>query len=416
MVRGDSGIASARLAPLGGDDMMPAAANADTSHKRVPLRFAIVGLGLVGKRHAEAIGSVENIRLVAIAEPGEDGKEYAALQGLAYYSDVSDLLAAEKLDGVILATPTKLHVAQGLECVAAGIPTLIEKPLADEVSEATLLVEAAERAGVPILVGHHRRYNPLIRKAKAIIDDGQIGQVRAVHGTCWFYKPDAYFDVAPWRKCKGAGPVSVNLVHDVDLIRHLCGEIVSVQAQASPSRRGFENEDVAAALLTFENGVIGTITVSDSIVAPWSWEMTSREYPIYPATAQSSYMIGGSHGSISVPDLTLWTHQELRDWWTPISATSTPCDASDPLVNQIEHFAAVIEGRVAPLVSGREGLKTLAVIDAIQRSAQSGQMVSITGRATPASELKKTPLVTTGSTGGQDDQSRTENYHSNPAL
>lgn len=392
--------------------MTPAANKADANCDCEPLRLAIVGLGLVGKRHEAAIDLLEDVQLVAIVEPSEEGADHASARKMAHYNDLSDLLAAEELDGIILSTPTKLHVAQGLECIAAGLPTLIEKPLADDVSAGQVLVDAAESKGVPILVGHHRRHNPLIQKAKCLIDEGRIGHVRAVHGTCWFYKPDTYFDVAPWRKANGAGPVSVNLVHDVDLIRHLCGEIVSVQAQMKPSVRGFENEDVAAAILTFADGAIGTITVSDSIVAPWSWEMTSREYPIYPFTTQSSYLIGGSHGSISVPDLTVWTHQEQRDWWSPISATSMPCETSDPLVNQIEHFKAVIAGKTSPLVSGREGLKTLSVIDAIHRSAKSGQIVPTSGLEVRAERAPKNKNLESRSSGTQVEQSKpTENLN-----
>ena len=257
------------------------------------------------------------------------------------------------------------------------MPVLVEKPIATTAEDARSLVNAAEQAGVPILVGHHRRHNPLILKAHEMIGEGLIGEVRAVHASCWFYKPDPYFEEAPWRQRIGAGPISVNLVHDVDLIRHLCGEIVTVQAQATPSARGFENEDVAAAVLRFENGAVGTITVSDSIVAPWSWEMTSGEYPVYPATQESCYQIGGSHGALSLPDLTLWTHPGARDWWSPISATTAPREASDPLVNQIAHFAEVIAGRAEPLVSGREGLKTLQVVEAIQVSAATSTLVSV---------------------------------------
>ena len=84
---------------------------------------------------------------------------------------------------------------------------------------------------------------PIIQKAATLIRDGAIGDVRVAQATCWFYKPDDYFETAPWRTKQGAGPISVNLVHDIDLIRYLCGEVVSVQAQTAPSRRGFENEE-----------------------------------------------------------------------------------------------------------------------------------------------------------------------------
>ena len=259
------------------------------------------------------------------------------------------------------------------------MPALIEKPLANTAADARMIVEASERAHVPVLVGHHRRHNPMIQNAHEIIAEGRLGEVRAVHAQCWLYKPDHYFEQAPWRKRLGAGPVSVNLVHDVDLLRYLCGEVTSVYAQALPSTRGFDNEELAAAVLRFANGAVGTISVADSIVAPWSWELTSGEYPVYPRTGESCYRIGGSHAALSVPDMTLWTHQEARDWWQPISATTMPRSASDPLINQIAHFAEVIAGTTPPLVSAAEGYKTIRVIEEIQLSARSGEPRSIAG-------------------------------------
>ena len=345
--------------------------------KHVKTGLAIVGMGLVGKRHAEAIGHVDHADLVAVVDPSSDGREYARSLGLPWYETLSDMLADESPDGIIIATPTLLHVDQGLECIKKRIPVMVEKPLATSAREAQSLVQLSEESDVPLMVGHHRRHNPIIQKAKDVIQQGQVGQIRSVHMQCWFYKPNDYFEIAPWRKLKGAGPISVNLVHDIDLVRHLCGEIVSVQAEATLSERGFENEDVAAAVLRFENGAIGTISVSDSIVSPWSWEMTSGEYPVYPSTSESSYYIGGSLGSLSVPDLMLWTHQEKPDWWTPIAAQSMPCEASDPLINQIDHFIDVIAGKAKPLVSGREGLKTLQVIEAIQIAAERKETVKM---------------------------------------
>ncbi len=293
------------------------------------------------------------------------------------YDDLQTMLETVKPDGVIISTPTRLHVDQALACVRAGVPVMVEKPLATSVAEAEALVAEARRAGVPLLVGHHRRHNPLIQKAHDLIAKGQIGTVRAVQATCWFYKPDGYFDVAPWRKLKGAGPISVNLVHDVDLLRHFCGEVVRVQAMAAPSQRGFENEEVASAVLTFDTGAIATVSVSDGVVSPWSWELTSKEYPVYPSTPESCYLIGGTHGALSIPDLRLWTHTGERDWWSPISAASMPCARTDPLVNQIRHLAEVIAGREVPLVSGEEGLRTLRAIEAIQVAAASGETVRL---------------------------------------
>lgn len=387
--------------------MRPSDINKDTPNGAPNVRLAIAGLGLVGQRHADAIAQADKASLCAVVDPSDAGKADAAQRGVRCFDDLQEMIQAEAPNGIILSTPTKLHVDQGMACVDAGIPVLIEKPLADDLTAARALVAHAENAGVALLVGHHRRHNPLIRKAHDMIEQGKIGTIRAVNVTCWFYKPDAYFDAAPWRTKRGAGPISVNLVHDVDLMRHLCGEVVSVQAQVAPSARGFENEDVAAALLTFENGAIGTISVSDSIVAPWSWEMTSHEHPIYPATQQSAYQIGGSHGSLSIPDLSLWTHKEQRDWWTPIAARSVPRDTSDPLANQMAHFVAVIRGEERPLVSGLEGLRSLAVVDAIQTAAKTQSTIHLSVDQPPAQQVK--PI------GASANRDKTTSTHSNLA-
>ena len=341
------------------------------------LRLAIAGLGLVGERHATAIAASGEAELVAVIDPNDACMEFVTQNGLARYKGLEAAFENEQFDGIILATPTPLHVAQSMECIARGCPILIEKPIATSSQDAESMAKLAHASDVPILVGHHRRHNPIIQSAKALLEEDRIGDIRAVHANCWFYKPDEYFEKAPWRKQKGAGPISVNLVHDVDLIRYFCGEVASVQAQLCSSRRGYENEDVAAAVLRFESGAIGTISVSDAIVSPWSWELTSGEYPIYPKTQESSYHIGGSKGSMSVPDLKIWSHEQRPDWWSPIGAQQINPDKSDPLINQIVHFCAVIQREVEPLVSAAEGIKTLRVIEAIQKAAESEETIRL---------------------------------------
>ncbi len=169
----------------------------------------------------------------------------------------------------------------------------------------------------------------------------------------------------------------MNLVHDVDLIRYLCGDVVRVQAQRAPSVRGFDNEDLACALLTLANGALATITVSDSVVSPWSWELTSKEYPVYPQTTESCYRIGGSEGALSIPDLTVWKHTERPDWWSPIESHSLSFDPVDPLVSQMQHFCRVLLGIDTPLVSASEGYRSLRVIEAIQTASLTGETVDL---------------------------------------
>jgi predicted dehydrogenase len=347
----------------------------NNSHDKRPLRLAIVGLGLIGRRHAAAIKQIDSIEICAVVDTDSEIISQATHSGVVTFSDLSDMIDTVNPDGIILATPTNYHVSQGLTCVEAGIPVLIEKPIADDVAEACHLVQQSETLNTAVMIGHHRRFNPIIQKAKQMLDAHEVGDIRVIDAKCWFYKPDHYFEIAPWRKNKGAGPVSINLVHDIDLLRYLCGDIIEVQAVMSTSARGFEVENVAAAIFRFENGAIGTISVSDSSVSPWSWEFTSGENPVYPFTEQSAYYISGSHAALAIPELTLWQHAQNADWLSPMSPTLKQVDMSDPLVNQLQHFAAVIRGEETAIVAAREGLQNLAVIEAMRVAAKTGRPV-----------------------------------------
>ena len=353
--------------------------NARLVHSEQFIKLAIIGFGLIGQRHAEAIRVSPQVELTAVVEPENSASRSAVDPSVSIFADIAQMLELAKPDGVIIASPTKLHVMHSKLCVEAGIPALIEKPISDDLAAARQLTQDAAQVGVPLLVGHHRRFNPIIKRAHDLIKSGEVGDIRAINSTCWFYKPDYYFDNASWRKKKGAGPVSVNLIHDIDLMRHFCGEVVAVQAQFASARRGYENEDLASAILRFASGAIGTVSVSDSIVSPWSWEFTSDENPAYPSTQQSTYFIGGSEGSISLPDLHVWRHEGGFDWWNPMWSDRAPTANSDPLINQIIHFRRVILGEEVPLVSGAEGTKSLEVIDAIQRAAVTHQLVQLDG-------------------------------------
>lgn len=341
-----------------------------------PVKIVVAGAGLIGKRHVEAIAATTGVELHSIVEPSDAGRAYAEMNGADWYASLTALFEAGRPDGVILATPNQIHVDNGLECIAAGVPALVEKPLATNLAAAAMLVDAGEKADVPLLVGHHRRHNPLIAAARKQITDGLLGTLVAVHGMFWLMKPDGYFDT-DWRREPGGGPIFLNLIHDIDLLRHLIGEIVSVQALTSNAVRGNAVEETAALLFRFENGVLGTFSLSDAIVGPWSWELTASENPAYPATGQSCYSIGGTHGSMELPNARIWKNPGQRSWWEPISATHYPVSREDPLICQMTQFARVIRGEEQPLVPAREGLKTLQVIDAVQRSAVSGQTVTL---------------------------------------
>ena len=343
------------------------------------VRIAVAGAGLIGRRHVEEVVASSSTELAAVVEPGPAGPPLAGRFGVPLHPSLTRLLAAGRPDGVILATPNRLHVEGGLECVAAGVPVLVEKPVADTVEGGVRLVTAAEAAGVPVLTGHHRNYSPIMAKAREIVAGGVLGPIVAVVGTALFCKPDDYFDAGDgWRRRPGGGPILLNLVHEVDNLRALAGEVVAVTAVTSNATRGFPVEDTAAMVLSFASGALGTFTLSDTAASARSWEQTSQEnasFPAYPD--EECYHIAGTAGSLSVPTMRLRVFEGRRSWWEPFTTSVLPLERADPLARQVEHFADVIRGRAAPICTGRDGLRNLRVVDAVLESARTGRPVAI---------------------------------------
>lgn len=334
--------------------------------------IAVVGVGLIGQRHVQAIQNCTQATLAAVVDPSETGSQIAERLGVPYYASLGEMLVSGGgTQGVILATPNQMHVDDALTCIRAGIPVLVEKPLAVDTEGALQVVRASSDRDVPVLTGHHRRHNPLVTRARQVIESGDLGDITAIQATTWFYKPDDYFDVE-WRRKRGAGPVYINLIHDIDMLRHLCGEIQQVFAMESSLTRGHEVEDTAVITLKFDNGALGTLTVSDTIVSPWSWELTARENPVYPVTSENCYQVGGTKASLALPNLALWQHPNEKSWWEPISSTRLKQEFDDPLICQIKQFVAVINGEQAPLVSAWDGYQNQLVIEAVKQSAATG--------------------------------------------
>ena len=121
------------------------------------VRLGVVGAGLVGRRHIDVIAACPELELACIVEPGVCGVEIATQNDCSLYGSIESMLAEDKPDGVIIATPNTLHVEQALQCIDQNIAVLVEKPIAASSRDAEKLVLEADQANVPLLVGHHRR-------------------------------------------------------------------------------------------------------------------------------------------------------------------------------------------------------------------------------------------------------------------
>jgi len=331
-------------------------------------RLAVIGAGAIGRTHVDRARLHPDVEIVAIADPSPAAEQFANDERVEWFADYAAMLDSVKLEGIIVATPNATHVDVGLACVERGIAALIEKPVTDRVEDSLRLDSAARDAGVPVLVGHHRRHNPILRRAREFVSSGRLGTAVAANAFATFYKPDAYFDV-PWRRQAGGGPVLINLIHDIDIMRFLLGEIVEVQAQTSRNVRGFEVEDTAAVLLRFENGALGTLLVSDTAVAPWNWDLAAGEAAHFPRQDENTHFLMGTEASLTLPRLDIWEYRSGKGWHDPLTVERSTPHASDPYHEQLRHFAAVIAREEEPVCSAIDGARTLAATLAVHDSA-----------------------------------------------
>jgi predicted dehydrogenase len=332
------------------------------------VRIGLVGFGLIGRKHVRTMRGCGEVEAVGVFDPAASSRAAAEGAGLRSYANRDELLAAPGLAGVIVASPNQAHAEDAIACIERRLPVLVEKPVADTTVNARRILAAQAKAGTPVLVGHHRRHNPIVRKAREIVGSGRLGRVTAVSGHTLFLKPPNYFDDAPWRRAPGGGPVLINLIHDIDNLRFILGEIAAVEPMTSSAARGFAVEDTAAIAVRFENGALGTLLVSDIAAAPWSWEMTSRENPDFPQYDENNYLIAGTEGSLALPRLQLWHYRGEAGWRNPLSCATLQVDAADPFAVQLRHFVEVIRGTMKPLVSVEDALRTLEVTATIARA------------------------------------------------
>ena len=316
-------------------------------------RLLLAGTGLIGHRHLAHIDAHPRLHLAGIIDPDPERRAHGAAPGFASLGDV-DVDA----DGLVIATPTETHAPLAIEAMERGLDVLVEKPLAETVEAARSIVAAETRTGRKVLVGHHRRHHPRVVKLHEVLTSGRIGQPVGASLMWYMRKPDEYFDI-PWRAGMNGAPVKQNLIHDVDMLCWLFGDVDDVVGLGGNPVRGKPRTEHGGAVLRFASGVIVTIGFSDTTPTPWGFEAGTGESPAIPKTAQDSLHIACTQGAIEFPSLRVWSG---ADHWNeePVSS-ETPVEEGVPLIRQLEHFSEVIAGITPPQVSAKDGLRALDV-------------------------------------------------------
>ena len=340
----------------------------------VPL--CVIGGGSIGMRHIECALASDVVDLTAVVEADADRRAALRDMGLPAVAGLDEVPPATK--GAVIATPTPNHAHMALDCLERGWAVLVEKPLTETLADADQLCVRAEELGLPLITGHHRRCHPFVRHARDMI--ARLGQLVAVQGIWSLRKHDTYYDPL-WRRSAGAGPILTNLSHEIDLLHCMVGGITEVSAMSSSAARGFEIEDTTALSLRFDNGALGSFVMSDAGASPWAFEAATGENPAIAVRGGDPLRFIGMEGALSFPSLALWQASPGHppDWQYPLVEEGGPDLAKvDGVAVQLDRFAAVVQGgQDALLATGRDGWRTMLVLDAVQAAARTGQTQTV---------------------------------------
>jgi len=321
-------------------------------------RLLVAGLGLIGSRHAQAVRLHPGAELACVVEPNAALRAQHDVPGFASLAEV-DI----PCDGAILATPSALHADHAEAALHRGWPCIVEKPLAADLPQADRIVAASDRTGLPVLTGHHRRYHASVQRLRQILRGGEIGQPIVATAIWAVKKPDSYF-AGNWRQGRDGSPVMINMVHEIDLLRFVLGEVAEISAMGGQPVRGAGRVESGALNLRFDSGAIASIAFADTAPSPWGFEAGTYENPNIPGTGQDYLWIAGTAGAVSFPSLTVWSG--ARDWSEAPQAARAEVAQTNALNAQIDHFIDVLDG-AAPLIDAVDARRTLAVTLEVDR-------------------------------------------------
>ena len=338
------------------------------------IRFAILGVGNIAPVHAAAIRATPGCELVAAAtrDPAR-GQAFTAQYGGAWHADYREVLARADVDAVTICTAHDLHAPLTQAAAAAGKHVWCEKPMATTVAECEAMLTACEQAGITLGVVFQSRFEPLTLKLKALIDSGRLGRLVWVSASTLWHRDDAYYASRAWRTspAQSGGGVLINqAIHALDLLVWLAGLPAAVTAQARTLAHAIEVEDAVQALLTYPDGKLGLV------------QATTAAYPGYPERLEFFGTNGSAVYHKGLGRLE-WHLQEPREAGSEEAAISSgaarPMDISTAgHTAQLQDFVAALRERRQPLLDGREGKRSLQLVEAIYQSARAGQPVHLT--------------------------------------
>jgi predicted dehydrogenase len=312
------------------------------------VRIGLIGGGGISATHARAARGIAGVEIAAVHGANREKVAALAREHGGVPCDTLDAFFSTPMDIVAIGSPSGLHAEQAIAAAQRGIHVLVEKPVDVTTPKIDALIAEADRAGVKVGVFFQERMTPELAALKKRIDEGELGAPLFIEGRLDWYRPPEYYSGSRWRGTRtldGGGALMNQGIHTVDVMLWLFGDATRVMGRTATRLHTIEVEDTAAALIEFSNGAFGTL------------HATTAAAPGYPRRLT----VTGTKGSV--------VHEE----------PARPAAVADATPHQrvLEDFIRAIETDGRPACDAREGRRSVAVVEAIYRSASSGQMVTV---------------------------------------
>ncbi len=330
------------------------------------IKFAIIGCGHIGKRHAEHINRLGT--LIAVCDIKEErAKQQAELYGCKHYNNIESLLSeSENIDVISVCTPNGLHAEHTIKALQHGKHVLCEKPMAIKVTDCEAMIKASKDANKMLFIVKQNRFNPPVAALKKIIEEDRLGKIMNVQLNCFWNRTDAYYLDSDWKgkKSMDGGVLFTQFSHFIDLLYWLVGDISKVSAIAKNyiHHKTVEFEDSGVVILEFKNGSIGTINFTVNS---------------FKKNMEGSITIFGEKGTVKVGGqyLNVLEYQSIDNYTIADIPESRPANEygfyQGSMSNHDKIYENIIHvlknnGKIA--TTGEDGLKTVEIIEKIYSS------------------------------------------------
>jgi len=337
------------------------------------LRFGLIGCGRISKNHFEAVSQIPDAEFVAccdiIIERAKEASELYNIKSI--YTDYKEMLIKEQLDAVAICTPSGLHPELGINVAKHKIHVITEKPMALNIQSADELINACDENKVKLFVVKQNRLNTTLQLLKSAINKNRFGKIYLAQSNVFWQRPQSYYDQAPWRGTweLDGGAFLNQASHYVDAMYWLLGDVQSVRAETATMARNIAAEDTGCAIVHFKSGVIATFNVT---------------MLVFPKNFEGSITILGEKGTVKIGGVAVnkiekWEFEDYDD----DDKIVTDCNYQPPTVYGFGHnpyyqnvVSALLEN-TEPYTDGRDGRKSVEIIQAIYESARHGKKVTL---------------------------------------